>query len=517
MTDIYFSTNPADFTKLEGLYVSERNPPGFIQGIDTSIVGLAGKCVRGPLTPQLITSPGRFLEVYGGRDHTANGTGGARVGEVHGALVNKRFGAIVVRRVAAADAVKASFTFETTAGGGGTAVLLAQASSVGLWGNNVGLKISAAGDGNVNHFKATARYLGQEYVFDNCDISGANDNLALVVGSDVATVITLSKVAPGRPSNTVASADGADADAFVLLGQTTVPGYTGVAGSDGTLVVGDYNSGMNDLAAYPGVAVCLVPEIVAGAAATFHSNLVTLASQVSDRIFLTWAQAHGQTPTAEAAQAAAQITTRSDRIWWCYNSAYTVDPDTDAEMQTAPHVWLASVLSQIPVSVHAGSSQTRALLAGVKRVTNTSLQRGDLIVLRNAGICALERLEDGFQFRSVVTTDLTPGKTEGARRRIADYLQLSASKRLRAFVKARNTIVNRATMAAELTAFSRSEQNPDTGVIEAFTIDQASVNTPAQRSQGLEKLLWRVKPYDFMLFLVFETEIGSGVVIEQQN
>jgi hypothetical protein len=516
MTDIYFTTNPADYTKLEGLYISERNPPGFIQGADLSLVGIAGKCVRGPSTPQLITSPGRFLEVYGGRDQTANGAGGARVGEVHGALMNKKFGAIVVRRVVAADAVKASFTWEAAAGGAGAQLLRIDASSPGAWGNNVAFKISDAGDGNVNHFKATFRYLGQEYVYDNCDITTGNDNLAVVLGSDVSNVVTMTKLASGRPSNTVASQDGADATAFVALGQTGITGYTGVAGTEGTLAVTDYNAGMNDLAVYPGVAVCFVPEIVAGSVATFHSNLVTLASQVSDRIFLTWAQAHGQSAATEAAQVTTQITTRSDRIWWCYNSPFTVDPDTGAEAQQGPHVWLASILSQISVGIHAGSSQTMALLAGVKRVTATSLSRPDLIVLRAAGVCALEQVDGGFQFRSVVTTDLHPEKSEGSRRRIADYLQLAASKRLRSFVKARNTVPNRATMAAELTAFSRSEQNPDTGVIEDFVIDQKSVNTTGQRAQGLEKILWRVKPVDFILWLVFETEIGSGVVIESQ-
>jgi hypothetical protein len=514
MGDIYYSTNPADYSKLEGLYVNERNPPGFIQGADTSLVGFAGKCVRGPSTPELITSPARFLEVYGGRDRTANGTGGARVGEIHAALLNKKFGAIVVRRVVAADAVKASFTLETAAGGGGVQVLRVDAANPGLWGNDVAVKISDAGDGNANHFRLTVRYLGQETVYDNLDISSTNDNTAVVLGSDVGNLITLAKLAAGRPVNSTASTDGADTTSYIALGQTGVTAFTGIAGTDGTLAVGDYNNGMNDLAVYPGVSVCLVPEIVAGSAATFHSNLVTLASQVSDRVFLTWSQVHGQSSTTEAAQVATQITTRSDRIWWCFNSPYTIDSDTSAEVQQAPHVWLASILSQISVSVHPGASSTKALLAGIKRVTATSLSRGDLIVLRNAGICALERVDDGFQFRSVVTTDLTPGKTEGKRRRVADYLQISAARRLRSFVKAKNTPVNRSTMAAELTAFSRSEMNPDAGVIEAFEIDQVSVNTPGQRAQGIEKLLWRVKPWDDILFLVFETEIGSGVVVE---
>lgn len=490
-TDIYYTTNPSEFSKLEGLYISERNPPGFIAGADFSTVGFAGKCVRGPLTPVEITSSGRFLEVFGGRDKTANGTGGARIGEVHGALINKRFGPIVVRRVAAADATKAKHTF---AAADSTNIIDVVASSVGSWGKNVTAEVLAATDGDATHFNLKVTYQGQEVIYQNLDVTAGNDNTALVIGTDDARLVDVVKLADGRPAN-ASSALGTD-------------------GSDGTLAVGDYNAGVSDLASHPGVSVVLVPEAVTGDAAAFHSHLVTLAAQVADRIFLTWAQAHGQAVATEIAQVAAQITTRTDRIWWCFNSPYTVDPDTSAEMQTAPHVWLASILSQVDVDIHAGSAETRALLAGIKRLTKTGLSREDLIALRNAGICTLERLTDGFRFRSVVTTDLTKGKTEGSRRRMADHLQISASERLRNFVKAKNTVVNRSTMAAELTAYSEGLRGQQR-IIEEFEIDQASVNTKAQRSEGTEKLLWRVDLIGHILSLVFETEIGTGVVIER--
>lgn len=509
MGDVYFTTNPSEFSRLPGLYVSERGPAGFIRGRSLSTTGIAGKCIRGPLTPVSITSVGRFVEVFGEDRYSA---GGAVVGEVWRALVNKPFGALVVRRVAAADAVKASFTTETTAGGGGTIVMRIDASSVGAWGGEVKFKVSAATDANVNHFNLMVKYLGKETLYENLDCSGSNDNLAAAVGSDDARLVDLVKVGSGRPHNTTASTDGADTDAFVTLG-VAVTNYTVVAGSDGTIAVGDYNTAMNELAVYPGVSVCLVPEAVP-TPATYHSNLVTLAASVSDRIFLTWAQAHGQAVATEAAQVGSQITTRTDRIWWCFNSPYTVDPKTSQEMQTAPHVWLASILSQIDIDVHAGSYETVAYLAGISRVTNSSLSRADLITLQNAGICALERTTDGFQFRSVVTTSLVDGKTEGARRRAADFLQLSAADRLRSYVKKKNTPTVRALMAAELTAFSESLMARER-VVEDYEIDQESVNTANQRAQGEEHLLWRVRIIGHMLALVLETEIATGTVIER--
>lgn len=510
MGDVYFTTNPAEFSRLEGLYVSERLPAGFIRGRNLGIVGFAGKCVRGPLDPQTITSSGAFTDIYGERDY---GSGGALIGEVWKALVNKAFGTVVVRRVAAADAVKASLTFETAAGGAGTAVIRVDASSVGAWGNNVQAKVSAATSGVATQFNLTVKYLGDEVLYENLDCSVGTDNLAAAVGSDPERYVDLVKVGDGRPVNSAAATDGADSLAFINLGET-ITAFTTVLGTEGTLAVGDYTAGLQDIAIFPNVAVCLVPEAVTGSAATFHSAMVTLAASVSDRIFLTWSQAHAQSVATVVAQVAAQITTRSDRIVWCHNSPYTIDPETSAEMQTGPHVWLASILSQIDVDIHAGEFSTVALLAGISRVTTAALTREDLVALREAGISTLERVPEGFQFRSVVTTDLTDGKTELARRRACDFLQLSAASRLRFYVKKKNTPTNRAAAAAELTGFSEDLRAKER-VVEDYEIDQASVNNDRQRARGEERVLWRVRLIGHILAFVLETDISTGTIIER--
>lgn len=510
MSDIYFTTNPADFGKLEGLYIAERGPTGFIRGVDLSGTGIAGRCVRGPDDPQTITDVGRFLEIFGARDQ---GSGGALIGNVWQALLNKAFGTLVVQRVHAADAVKASFTLETATGGGGTAVLRVDASSVGAWGNLVSVNVAAATDGNANHFNLIAKYQSKQILYANLDITTGNDNTAIVVGADPGRYIDLAKLADGRPVNSTVSTDGADTLAFILLGQTAISGFTGVLGTEGTLAVTDYNTAVNTLSVFPGISVVLVPEIVAGSAATYHSNLVTLAATVSDRVFLTWAQAHGQSVAAEVTQVGTQITTRSDRIVWAYNSAYTVDPITALEVQTGPHVWLGSILSQIDIDIHAGSFQTVALLAGITRVTATTLQRNDLIALKNAGISTLERNTDGFQFRSVLTTSLQPGRTELARRRMADFYLLSVASRIRSYVKGKNTPTIRALMAGEITAFSVQLKVAER-VVADFEVTSEGVNTAAQRARGEEHLFVQVSLIGHMLSLVIEAQIETGLVIE---
>lgn len=514
MSDVFFTTNPAEYTKLEGLYISEKNPPGFIRGRDLSIVGMATRCVRGPTDVQLVSSVGRFLEIYGGRDY---GGGGTLIGQGWKALLNKPFGTVAIRRVVSSTAVKASFTVETAAGGAGTAIARIDAANPGLWGNDVQFKVENATDGVATKWNLRVKYLGREYLFENLNTQAGQDNLAIVIGDDPGTLVRVTKLADGRPVNNAAGVDGADTLGFVNLGET-VAAHTSVAGTEPALTATDYINGFNDLAAYEGLSVVLVPEsleetVGVGAQATLNAQFVVQAAAVFDRMFLTWSGETGNAPAADITDMTTQITTRSDRLVWCYNTSYVLDPTNGVAITQGPHVWLASILSQNDVDVHPGAQQTARQTAGVNKLAQQSLSRGDLILLRNAGISTLERLHGAFLFRSGVTTDLTTGKTEIARRRMTDFLQLSASDRLRYFVKERNTIELRAQVAGELVAFSQSLKDQGR-IVEDFAIEQDSVNTAAQRAQGVEKIFWRVKIIGHVLHLVMETEIGTGVVIE---
>jgi hypothetical protein len=513
-SDVFFSTNPADFPRLEGLYVSERNPPGFIRGADLSTVGMGGVTVRGPAGPQTITSTARLLEVYGGRDR---GSGGPLVSQVWAALLNKPMGTLVVNRVIAVDAVIASLSPETAVDGTGAAIVRIDAANAGAWGGDISVKVEDASDGDANHFNLRVTYLGAETVYENLNtFTATDDNLAEVVGDDLATLITITKLADGRPVNfsTITEADWItkdNADDSMNLG-VTLTAYVSVAGSDGTAVAADYNSVLSTLANTEGVSIVMM----AGASVdqnSLNATIVAEAALASDRIFLTWAGTHGQSVAVETANLDTDITTRSDRIVWCFNSPYTLDPDTALKIQRPPHEFMAAILTNNDVDIHPGARSASDQLAGITHLTKQDLTRADLISLRDAGICQLEKLPGLFTFRSARTTDLTTGKEEITRRRSADFLQLSAADKLREFVKAKNTIEARAQIAGLLVGFSQSLRD-QSRIVENFAIDQESVNTDGQRAQGIEKVLWRVRLIGHILSLVLETEIGTGVVIE---
>lgn len=505
----FFTTNPAEITRLEGLYIFEKDPPGFIAGVSLSTVAVMGQTVRGPVDQAIeITSPSRFAEVFGGRDY---GSGGALANQVWRFLLNKPFGKVVVVRAAAAAAVAASFNAESAAGGAGTEIATISAANAGVWGNDVEWKVEDASDADVNHWNLRIRYLGEETLYENLDTTAGNDNTATVVGDDDATLIALTKLADGRPVNSTPSTDGADAEGYINLGQV-VADYTSVAGANGTIAATDYTASgraFDQIKERKGVAVVSYAEDDATIVAALNTAITTAAAAVSDRMFAIWNGSHSAAVSAVATDAASF---RSDRIIYCHNSPYTLDPETALQIQTLPTSWMCSILSQTDVDIHPGEEATKRFTAGITKLTAEDLTREDYITLKEAGVASLER-DDGFLFVSGVTTSLTSGKTQITRRRMADFLQLSAADRLKFFVKKKNTPTNRNIIVGELTAFSQSLQDQER-VVELYEIDNTTVNTDASRAQGIEKVLWRVRIIGHMLHLVLETEIGTGVTIE---
>ena len=515
----FFTTNPSEFTRLEGLYIFEKDPPGFISGVSLSTVAVMGQTVRGPVdTAVEITSPNRFTEVFGGRDY---GAGGSLINQVWRFLLNKPFGKVVVVRAAAADAVKASLTVEDGVDGTGTAIARIDASSVGVWGNDINVLVEDASDGNANHWNLRVNYLGETTLYENLDTTTGNDNLAVVVGDDDARTIDIVKLADGRPANfsTITEADweskdgavGTALEDYMALG-TTLTAYTSVAGSEGTIAATDYtasNRAFDQIKERKNISIVSYAEDTTAFVTAINVAIATAAAAVSDRVFVTWSGDHTDNVSDVATAAALH---RSDRIIHCANSPYTLDPETALQIQVPPVEWMCSILSQTDVDIHPGEEATKDYTAGITKLTNEDWVREDYITLREAGACALER-DEGFLFVSGVTTDLTSGKTEITRRRMADFLQLSASNRLKFFVKKKNTATNRGIILGELTAFSQTLKDQER-VVEDYVIESDTVNTAATRAQGIEKILWRVRLIGHMLHLVLETEIGTGVTIE---
>lgn len=505
----YFTTNDGDIAQLEGLYVKERNPPASVRGVNLNTIGVGGVCARGVIGKTvLITSEARFVQVYGA-DKKPSGT--TTESEVWKAILNKRFGNMYVVRATAAAAVAASYTLETAAGGAGTALLRIDANGPGLWGNDIGWSVTAATDANANHFNLNIRYNGNILTYQNLNIfTSVDDNTLATIGDDDGNLITLTKLASGRPYNSTGGVDGADTAGYTQLGQT-VAGFTSVAGTDGSIADSDFTASgkvIDLLANQKGVAAVFM---AGRSTSAVKSSILTKAAAASDRMFLVCPdtdQISAATAITEAA------TLASDRIVYCFNHPYTLNPQTGTNMMVEPHAWMASIFSQTNVNDHVGNNDTKAFLAGIVRLTNAAYDRGQYIAFKAAGICALAQDVDGFEFVSGVTTSLTPGRTEIARRRSADFIQLSLAAALAPQVKKPNTLTRRKLMKAMIDSFLQGYKDSET-IVSTYTTDGEILNTQATRDAGVERILVRVKLISHVLELVLETEIGTAVNITE--
>ncbi len=515
MPDPLVTTNPADYTKLEGVYISPTDPPPFVKEVGLSTVGIFGTTLRGPTGKTVdISSAREFKDIYGLDRHAAGGP--TIQSEVWKALLNKRFGKLVIYRVAASDAVKGSFTLEDTAGGAGAEIIRIDAMSAGLYGADVFWKVEAATDADGDHWNLRIKYKGEEFLYENLDTSATgNDNTLSVIGTADSRLIDLVKIADGRPVNSVATVDGADADGFTFLGQV-VAGFTSVVASDGTIAASDYTATdgpLDTLADKRGVGILFCANEDGAFTATINAQMLVKAAASSDRDFLIHEGAlTGITPAAAISDVA---NFRSDRIFYCYNAPFTIDPQVAAEVQTAPQSWMASILALTDVDVNPGEENTKKLLAGITRI-DLELNRQNYIDLRAAGIAALEKDTDGSHiFVSGVTASLESGKDQITRRRSADFIQLGAAGFAKPFVKKKGTTGNTNQLAGGLRSWLEGLKNEER-IVKEYSVNSDDVNDDQTEAQGLFFIEIKVRLINHMLFVVLLTEIGTGTVIETQ-
>ena len=477
----FFTQNESEITRLEGLYVMERTPPADIIGVSLNDVCVMGESIRGPVgRAVLCSSPARIREVFGGRDQ---GSGGVVTSPLWRALLNKPFSRLWIVRAAAAAAVKATVTMS---------VVRTDATSVGQWGNNISAEVKAASDGDANHFNLEVTYLGSTKVYKNLNVYAGADNLLSVIGSDDANWITLTKLADGRPVNGV---------------------YPLTTGADGIIADSDFTGvgkAIDIAAAVQNVGCVFIAE---RSSAALKAAIETKAASTPDRMWLIG-------PDSETVTAAAAITDvdnyrdTAGRMVYTYGHTYTLDPETASEILTHPESWLASIFSQTDVDIHVGEEDTKRFTAGIIRLYNESFVRGDYIAFKDAGICALEKDAGGFAFVSGVTTSLTPGFEQIARRRCADYLLLSLAKDLRFQVKKKNTPTRRAIISGLIDGFINSHKRAERIVLDYELLkDGAAGNTDLTRAQGIERFRIRVQLIPHLLYLVIEGEIGTNVII----
>lgn len=521
MAEIRFQTG--DTFGAPAVYVREIAVAPEVRAVLRNTVGVVGQCVRGPVGRGVLCSSfGRFMAVFGARDY---GAGGALIGHVWRFFQGNRLGRVLVVRAAAAAAVTASFTWESVAAGGGVTTIQISAANPGLWGNDVQFKITAASDAVAGHFNLTIRYLGKDYVLQNCDTSGSNDNLALKVaaafGDTDAALVVVTKLSSTRPVNTAAGVDGADTAGFVNLGETA-PAFTSVAGTDGSIADSDYTGtgkGMEIINVAKGVGICLV----AGRSNTaVKTKAFALAQVASERLWLTTTDAASTAGTAALAEAA---TFRHGRFNMTAGYWYMLDPDTGEEMEREPHDLLAGVLSQTEPKVHPSVVDNAVYFTFVRRLyAEVSPDQADAFDSRvDGGVTFLSSDVDDFGnvvygFGNAITTSLTDNARQINGRRSRDYVIRALSNRCKPDLYRGNTAARREARKGACSAWLRERALAGEYVASdedgnpLFTyVNDGTVNEQSAVDAGEQREFVRVKMLADALYMQLRVEAATDV------
>ena len=118
--------------------------------------------------------------------------------------------------------------------------------------------------------------------------------------------------------------------------------------------------------------------------------------------------------------------------------------------------------------------------------------------------------------QSGITTSLTSGQKNVNRRRMADFIEDSLSRRLVQFTKLPLTNQLKDGAVGECDAFLNSLLSPNNAAaqrISDYSLDDKSGNTPQLEAQGIFVIIARVRTLATADFIVIQAEIGEGVTV----
>ena len=145
------------------------------------------------------------------------------------------------------------------------------------------------------------------------------------------------------------------------------------------------------------------------------------------------------------------------------------------------------------------------------------LDINDYKQFRAKGICAL-RIDRtaGAIFQSGITTSLTSGEKNIARRRMADFIEDSLALNLNGFSKQPLTNALKDSSVAEVDSFLNgllSPNNPPAQRISGYLVDDVSGNTPELEAQGIFVILAKARTTPSADFILIQAHVGESVVV----
>lgn len=484
MGSIFRTNNPLEYAEVDGIVIDESAPAPGVQGVGTGVVIVVGQFQRGPAILNRVSDATDFYQKYGVSSYSGNVQ-----------LKNKKFSVLKIIRAIAADAAKASKTFNDGAGSP-VATVTFTAKDKGVYGNKIKVTIAS---GSVSGKKYTVQdtntgataYFKDE-VYDNVAIA---DLAAKLAGSKLVDVTVLQTAS--EPVNAAATAL--------------------TAGTDGTIADTDYEAAIA-LAEADGAGNFLFVDVPNQAR---NSYLKIHAGLTQDKMVICSEEEGDSTSDNETDVATLRDT--DGRVIYAVNWVETLIDGV--KVFTNPAAWLASILSQTAPSVDPAYAGNSGLLFGVTGLKKP-LTRDEYKRLMAAGCCAFEFDGDiGFKIKSGVVTQIAnSSKLMIFRRRMADWITGSLGKFLKVYQNDVNSADKRQACVGAMIAWD--DQQIQTKVLpgdkevsggKARLYDGKSLNTNDTIAQGKFFIKVKRRIFSSMRFIVLVAEIGESVVVTETD
>lgn len=481
---IYNSTNPLDWTALDGVYIDETAPAPSVVGVSANTAILVGQFERGAPGIQTVGSVQQLYQLYGNNISYS--------GIID--LQNKKFGLLkVVRVIAASGSANAIHAFQSSS----TTRITFSALWAGVYGNNITVTI-AAGSTQGSKYTVTdtsPNAVWPTEIYDNVLITNVGNTFAQ---SNLITATVNSTLA--EPS---------------AISATNLS-----TGSDGTIADTDYQTAIINQTQSQYVGNILWCDKYDTA---IKGYLKQSMASTTDKMCIIAGAAGDSVSTAVADVANYRDT--QGRLIYSYPYVYT--NINGIETPVSPASFYASLLSQVAPNIDPAYAANSQYLAGIDSLDlSVQLQRSDYINLVNAGISAFEvDPEFGVKVKSGVVTQIAnSGLVMVFRRRMTDYIVQSLATFLLNYENAVNSLKNRDNAHVAIATFNT--QLEQSGLVPtdaevtngaASLIDTTSLNSNSSIAAGEFIIIYKRRIYSSMRYIVLQANIGTSVVVTAAN
>lgn len=228
---------------------------------------------------------------------------------------------------------------------------------------------------------------------------------------------------------------------------------------------------------------------------------------------------------------------RNQRVVYCYPAVQTFVPaiaaagvsggegfTKDGIIDLGSDGFLIGVCSRLPPEQNPGQlTDYMGGAIGIER-NNPDVQKlsiNDYKAFRSSGICAPRPDSGTMVFQSGVTSvdpGVQPNLRNIARRRMADFIQDSIARRLKAYGKKLSTRTARAGIVSEIRAFATQLLSPGNAAaqrIDGFSLDPVSGNTPETLALGVFRIILNVRTLASLDAIVLQSTVGEGVDVTE--